>query len=145
MLEVLSHFSLSLAEQMEWGAHLVWDRGAGLVLAQQSWGWRVPCSQHGALWREARGSLELVTAGIEEQLAAGRLEKGHFCSTWGRSPVLGEGGTGRGASAHSDGLHHQGERNVSNGTSMVAGSPAVMRGCADPDGARAVLAALLTC
>lgn len=112
------------------------------MLAQQSWGWRVPCSWHSALWREARGSLHLVTAGIEEQLAAGRLEKRHFCRTWGRSPVQGEGGTGRGASAHSDGLHHRG--NVSNGTSMVAGSPAVMRGCADPDGAQAVLAALLT-
>lgn len=109
----------------------------------------------------ARGSLNLVAAEIKYQPAAvaGKLEKAHFCTVWGRRPVLAEGqcplvwhGGRRAircplpsrASARSNGQgcasspsHRRGRKIVSNESSVAVGS------CADPSDAGAVLAAVL--
>lgn len=78
--------------------------------------------------------------------AAGSREAGKktFLQDVGQEPCAGRGWHRERGLCPQRRAPPPGERNVSNGTSMVAGSPAVMRGCADPDGAQAVLAALLT-
>lgn len=93
-----------------------------------------------------------MAAEIKYQAAAvgGKLEKAHFCSVWGRRPVLAEGWCplvwhgGSRASARSDGQgcasspsHRRGRKVVSNESSVAVGS------CADPSDAGAVLAAVL--